>query len=226
MTVAETLTQVRQNIEAAKARGAYAKKDVLLLAVTKTVSVERIREAVDLGAHDLGENRVQELISKYDELPGVNWHLIGHLQTNKVKYIIDKVKLVHSLDSIELTKEIDKRAKAAGVILPVLVQVNIADEETKFGLAENEVEDFLAAMEDYPSLAVQGLMTIGPFLPEPEELRPVFRSLRLLSERIQGRNLPHISMDFLSMGMSNDYEVAVEEGANIVRIGSSIFGKR
>ena len=226
MTIKESLSEVRANIEDAKKRSPLSKNDVLLVCVTKTVSAERIKEVVDLGEIDLGENRVQELMSKYDELPGVSWHLIGHLQTNKVKYIVDKVKMIHSLDSIELAREIEKRAALLDITVPALVQVNIAEEESKFGLKEEAVKDFLISMSEFPHLRIQGLMTIGPFLSDPEELRPVFRSLRLLSENMSSLNLPHIEMKYLSMGMSNDYQVAIEEGANIIRVGSSIFGKR
>ena len=226
MTIKESLSEVRANIEDAKKRSPLSKNDVLLVCVTKTVSAERIKEVVDLGEIDLGENRVQELMSKYDELPGVSWHLIGHLQTNKVKYIVDKVKMIHSLDSIELAREIEKRAALLDITVPTLVQVNIAEEESKFGLKEDSVKDFLIDMSEFPHLRIQGLMTIGPFLSDPEELRPVFRSLRLLSENMSSLNLPHIEMKYLSMGMSNDYQVAIEEGANIIRVGSSIFGKR
>jgi pyridoxal phosphate enzyme (YggS family) len=226
MTIATAIEEVKANIKAAQARSELAAKEVLLLAVSKTKGPDIIQQALDAGAYDLGENRVQEIMEKYDALPDARWHLIGHLQTNKVKYIIDKVVMIHSLDSIELAKEINKRALSHGLIMPVLVQVNIAEEETKFGLKEQEVQDFLAAMADYKSLQVKGLMTIGPFLPEKEELRPVFRSLRLLSQQMAALKMPHIQMEHLSMGMSNDYEVAVEEGATMVRVGSNIFGHR
>ncbi|MGI5892217.1 MAG: YggS family pyridoxal phosphate-dependent enzyme [Bacillota bacterium] len=226
MTIDTAIQEVKHNIKAAQSRSPFAAKDVLLLAVTKTVEPERIQEAIEAGVCDLGENKVQEILAKYDALPTAKWHLIGHLQTNKVKYILDKVVMVHSLDRIELAKEINKRALALNIIMPVLVQVNIAEEDSKFGLKEGEVKDFLTAMADYKGLQVEGLMTIGPFLPDKEDLRPVFRSLRLLSQRMDSLNMPHISMKHLSMGMSNDYEVAVEEGATIIRVGSNIFGHR
>jgi pyridoxal phosphate enzyme (YggS family) len=226
MTIATAIEEVKANIKAAQARSEFAAEDVLLLAVSKTREPEIIQQALDAGAYDLGENRVQEIIGKYDALPGARWHLIGHLQTNKVKYIIDKVVMIHSLDSIGLAKEINKRALSHDLIMPVLVQVNIAEEETKFGLKEQEVQDFLTAMSDYKGLQVKGLMTIGPFLPDKEALRPVFRSLRLLSQQMASLKMPHIQMEHLSMGMSNDYEIAVEEGATMVRVGSNIFGHR
>ena len=165
-------------------------------------------------------------MSKYEEFPNINWHLIGHLQTNKVKYIIGRTVLIHSLDSIALAQEIEKRSAAAGIITSALVQLNIAEEDTKSGLHEEELADFLEAMTDYPHLRIQGLMTIGPHVEAPEEIRPVFAQLRKLYQREKQRALPHLDFRFLSMGMSYDYAIAVEEGANIVRVGSSIFGAR
>lgn len=226
MSIGQSICLVEEKIKAAQAQSQYAAKDVMLLVVTKTQSVERIRQAMDAGQINLGENRVQELLDKYDQLPGAKWHLIGHLQTNKVKYLMNKVQMIHSLDSIELADEIQKRAANANLVMPVLVQVNIAEEDTKFGMAEEEVEDFLITVSGYPNLKVKGLMTIGPFVDDPEEIRPVFRSLRLLADKMRALNIPNIAMEHLSMGMSNDYEVAVEEGATIVRVGSSIFGPR
>lgn len=224
-TIAARIVTIQEEIKKAQKRSPFAAPSVKLLAVTKTVPSERIKEAMEAGLVELGENRVQELMGKYEALPEARWHLIGHLQTNKVKYILDKVKLIHSLDRIELAQELEKRAAAAGLIIPVLVQVNIADEDSKFGLSEAETPDFLENITNFPHLQVDGLMTIGPFAP-PEELRPVFRQLRLLRERIREKNLPYLNLDQLSMGMSNDYQVAVEEGATIVRLGSVIFGAR
>jgi len=197
------------------------------LAVTKTVEPSRINEAVKLGITAIGENRVQEIMSKFDQVdPGVSWHLIGHLQTNKVKYIIDKVSLIHSLDSISLAKEINKRAEKFGRSMSVLVQVNVADEDTKFGLPPEDTINFIKEVSPLPYLNIRGLMTIGPLTEDPEEVRPVFRRLRELKEEISHMKLPGVKMDYLSMGMTNDYRIAVEEGANIVRIGSAIFGSR
>ncbi|MEG1500696.1 MAG: YggS family pyridoxal phosphate-dependent enzyme [Clostridiales bacterium] len=226
MEIEASILQVRENILKAQAQSPLAAKDILLLAVSKTVDVKRISEAMLAGIEDLGENRVQELMEKYDQLPGAKWHLIGHLQTNKVKYIIDKVKLIHSLDSLNLAEEINKRAMAQDKKISLLVQVNIADEDSKFGLQRTEVMDFLAEIKDYPGLDIQGLMTIGPFVDDAEEVRPVFRSLRLLSEEIKSSKIENIRMNYLSMGMTNDYQVAIQEGANIVRVGSGIFGHR
>lgn len=221
------INRIRDEIRAAQNRGTFAEKDVMLLAVTKNVDVDRINEAIESGISAIGENRVQEIQNKYDRIPcHILWHLIGHLQTNKVKYIIDKVSLIHSLDTASLAGEINKRAEQAGRVMPVLVQVNVADEDTKFGLARSEAIDFIKEILMLPYIKVSGLMTIGPLVDKAEEVRPVFRQLRQLRDKIREMNLPGVSMDYLSMGMTNDYQVAVEEGSNIVRIGSAIFGPR
>ncbi len=221
--------EVLQNIEKARERGAHSAEQVQLVAVSKTVAPENIKYAVEAGATILGENKVQEIQAKYDALPGVKWHLIGHLQTNKVKYIVDKVEMIHSLDRLDLAKEIEKRFGAADRVIPCLVQVNIAEEESKWGMKENEVLDFCKAMADFSHIKIEGLMTVGPFV-GPEEIRPVFARLRELrdevAEQIAGLGLPNVEMKELSMGMSNDYTVAVEEGATMVRVGSSLFGAR
>ena len=226
MTIAESIETVKENIARAQAASQFAAPSVLLLGVTKTQTIEKMRQAEAAGITDFGENRVQEMMSKYDEFPQINWHLIGHLQTNKVKYIIGKTVLIHSLDSIALAQEIEKRSAAADLVTNALVQINIAEEETKSGIHEDELADFLQAMADYPHLRIQGLMTIGPHVEAPEEIRPVFAELRKLFEREKQKALPHLDLRYLSMGMSYDYPIAVEEGANIVRVGSSIFGAR
>lgn len=221
--------EILDNIEEAKKRGAHSAQNVQLVAVSKTVDVETIKYAVSAGATVLGENKVQEIQAKFEGLPGVKWHLIGHLQTNKVKYIVDKVEMIHSLDSLNLAKEIEKRFAAADRIIPCLIQVNIAEEESKWGMKEEEVLDFCKAMVDFPHIQIMGLMTVGPFV-EPEEIRPVFARLRELrdetAEQIKDLNLPNVKMQELSMGMSHDYTVAVEEGATMVRVGSALFGPR
>lgn len=226
MLIAQALAEVRENICRVREASPLAARQVQVLAVSKTQPLERIEEAAQAGQTLFAENRVQELVEKYQALPHLNWHLIGHLQTNKVKQIVDKVEMLHSLDSINLARELQKHLSAHERVLPVLVQVNIAEEDSKFGLKSNEVADFLDAMADFPALKVQGLMTIGPFTAEADELRPVFRELRLILQREQQRHLPHADLRHLSMGMSNDYLVAVEEGADMVRIGSVIFGSR
>lgn len=201
--------------------------DVKLIAVTKTRSVEEIQKVVDYGLKDLGENRVQELLDKYPHFSSdVRWHLIGHLQTNKVKYIADKVYMIHSLDSIKLAEEIQKQAGKISRTIPCLIQVNIAEEESKSGLKKEEVESFLREMCRFPNIEINGLMTIGPNVDDRDKIRSVFRELRQLKEYLATLALPGVKMRELSMGMSNDYTVAVQEGSTMVRVGSSIFGAR
>jgi hypothetical protein len=205
----------------------FAAPDVKLIAVTKTLGTDKIKAAVDYGIRDLGENRVQEILEKYPVFPSdVRWHLIGHLQTNKVKYIVDKVFMIHSLDSIKLAEEIEKRAAAIDRVIPCLIQVNIADEDTKFGLKKEDVEDFIKEMNHFPHVAVEGLMTIGPHVEEEEMIRSVFRELRQQKEKLNELALPAVKMRELSMGMSGDYPLAVREGATMVRVGTTIFGSR
>ena len=202
-------------------------EDITLIAVTKTIDTERINYAVDCGVADLGENKVQEIMDKYDTVSKkVKWHLIGHLQTNKVKYIIDKVGLIHSVDSIKLAEEISKRAEKNNITKDVLVQINVAEEETKFGIGLEEAVDFVKSISGFGSIRIKGLMTIAPYMDDPEGVRPVFRQLKEKFYELAQMNLPNTSMEYLSMGMSNDYRVAIEEGANMVRIGTAIFGKR
>jgi len=219
MGVRENLQQVKEKVCQAAARAGRDLEKVKIIAVTKRVAVPRMLEVVREGIVDLGENRVQELTEKIPALPqGLHWHMIGHLQTNKVKYVVGAVDLIHSLDSWSLAQEINRQADKLGVVSRVLIQVNISGEETKFGLAPAELPDFLSALKDLPKIAVQGLMTVAPNVENLEEVRPYFRELRLLAAK---HNLEH-----LSMGMTNDYEVAVEEGADLLRLGTAIFGSR
>lgn len=228
MTLEEAnLSQVRTQIAEAARRVSRSPEGITLVAVTKTISIDRIQRVVEAGVLDLGENRVQELVDKLPLVKGpVRWHLIGSLQTNKVKYIIDKVFLIHSLDRWSLAEEIDRRARQHGLQCRVLVQVNISGEESKQGLAPREAAEFIRKAATLPGIRICGLMTMAPFEAEAEATRPVFRGLRKLAEEISALNIPGVSMDVLSMGMSNDYQVAIEEGATLVRIGSEIFGKR
>jgi pyridoxal phosphate enzyme (YggS family) len=226
MTIVEAVRQVQENIAAAQSRCAIDAGPVLLLAVTKTKPVELLAKAIEAGITDFGENRVQELISKYDSFPDANWHLIGHLQTNKVRQIIGKTVLIHSLDRLSLAQEIEKRSAQADLITNALVQINIAEEDTKSGIHQEELADFLSALADFPHIRVQGLMTIGPHVFDKEEIRPVFRCLRELFDEYKSKGWQHLDFRFVSMGMSYDYDIAVEEGANIIRVGSSIFGSR
>lgn len=224
--IAGNIAEISRRIAAAQARSQYAAQNVQLLAVSKTYPIENVRAAAAAGQLAFGENRVQELVDKYEQNPELEWHLIGHLQTNKVKYIIGKTCLIHSLDSLELAKEIEKRSASQDVLTRVLVQLNIAEEETKSGLMENELADFLDEVCGLPHLRVCGLMTIGPHVEDPEAIREVFARLRQLRDEQRAVTRPNCGIELLSMGMSGDYEIAVEEGANIVRVGSAIFGQR
>lgn len=201
--------------------------DVSLIAVSKTKPVSALFKAYEAGARDFGENKVQELVDKYDKLPpDIRWHMIGHLQTNKVKYIADKVYMIHSVDSVKLAEEISKQAVKAKRIIPVLIEVNIAGEDSKFGIAKDECIDFIQSVNQLPGIAVKGLMTVPPFVENAEDNRQYFKALKQLSVDIMQKNIDNVCMDFLSMGMSGDYTVAIEEGANIIRVGTSIFGER
>ena len=201
--------------------------DVTLIAVSKTKPSSDIKTLYDAGVRDFGENKVQELTTKYEELPkDIRWHLIGHLQTNKVKYIVDKVHLIHSVDSVKLAKEIEKEAAKKDIIVNILVQVNVANEDTKFGLDNNEVLQIIEEISVLPHIKIKGLMTIAPFVDDGEENRKYFNQLKQLSVDIKAKNIDNVCMDMLSMGMSGDYETAIEEGATLVRVGTSIFGVR
>lgn len=225
--IRQNIAQVEEKIAAAAKRAGRNPEDILLLAVSKTKPVELIREAVACGLHSLGENKVQEIMDKYEPMgEGIHWHLIGHLQTNKVKYIVDKVDMIHSVESVKLVEEINKRAAAANVVMDVLVEVNIAQEESKFGVKVEDTEAFLREIAPLPHIHVRGLMTVAPFVENPEENRAYFRKMRELLVDINDKRIDNINMDTLSMGMTGDYEVAIEEGATIVRVGTGIFGER
>lgn len=201
--------------------------DIVLIAVTKTVSPTNISKALEAGLQNFGENRVQELVEKYDKIDKkAKWHLIGSLQTNKVKYIIDKVELIHSLDRIKLAKEIEKRAARIDRQIPALIQVNISGESTKSGIRPEETMDFIEAMKQYPHIRIKGLMTIGPLTEDRELIRDCFRQMKKLFDEIKTKKFSHAQMQYLSMGMTNDFDIAIEEGANMVRIGRAIFGER
>ena len=223
----ENLTQVEEKIDAACRRAGRDRSEVTLIAVSKTKPVSTLKEAYDLGVRVFGENKVQELVEKYEALPeDIHWHLIGHLQRNKVKYIIGKVDMIHSVESLRLAEEINKRAAAKDLVMDVLVEVNMADEESKFGVKPEEVEAFLHDLSQLPNIRVRGLMTVAPFVENPEENRVYFRKMRELLVDMNGKKIDNINMDTLSMGMTGDYEVAIEEGATIVRVGTGIFGER
>ena len=221
--VKENLSIVEQNIQKACARSGRDRREVQLIAVSKTKPVEMLMEAYDCQIRDFGENKPQEIREKFPQLPeDIRWHMIGHLQRNKVKYIVDKVTLIHSVDSVRLAEEIHKEAMKIGRRVPVLIEVNVAGEETKFGVAPEEVEELIRKIAPFEGIEVQGLMTIAPFVTNPEENRQYFNRLKQLSVDISHKNIDNINMNVLSMGMTGDYEVAIEEGASFVRDRKSV----
>lgn len=224
--IKDNIFALNEEISSAVKAGRFG-QDVTLVAVSKTHPVEMIMEAYDQGIRDFGENKVQELLSKYDDLPSdIRWHLIGHLQRNKVKYIVDKVWLIHSVDSFKLAETIEEQAVIHGVDVNILIQVNISHEESKFGIDKEELTGLLKAVSGLKHVHVQGLMTIAPFTEDPEECRWIFRELKNLSIDIDAMKIDNIRMKILSMGMSGDYKVAIEEGSTMVRVGTAIFGQR
>lgn len=225
--IKEHLMEVQENIRSACAKCGRSPEEVTLIAVSKTKPVEILQEAYDAGARVFGENKVQEITAKYPELPDdIRWHMIGHLQRNKIKYIIDKVELIHSVDSLRLARAIEDEAAKHNLVMPILLEVNVAEEESKFGLKTDEVLPLLEEISAMNHVRVEGLMTIAPFVDNPEENRQIFRSLKKLSVDIGKKNINNVNMHVLSMGMTGDYQVAVEEGATMVRVGTGIFGAR
>lgn len=223
----DQLQEVEKRIQAACDRAGRKREEVTLIAVSKTKPVETLQEAYDLGVRIFGENKVQELTAKYEALPkDIHWHMIGHLQTNKVKYIIDKAELIHSVDSLKLAETIEKEAAKHDLIADILVEVNVAEEESKFGMKMEEVIPFVEKVSAFPHVRVRGLMTIAPFVEDPEENRSIFADLHKLYIDIKKKNHDNDTVSVLSMGMTNDYEVAIEEGATMVRVGTGIFGAR
>jgi len=224
-TIKNNLEIINEKIKKAASRVNRNPEEIKLVAVTKTATVEQIKEAINAGVKIIGENRVQNAKEKYQILSAdIEWHLVGHLQTNKVKYAIEIFDFIHSVDSIKLAKEIDRRSLQFGMMTNVLVEVNVSGEETKYGIKPEEVEPFLKEISEFPKIRVKGLMTIAPIAEDNEEVRPYFRKLRELSEKIKSKEIKNVKMDYLSMGMTEDFEVAIEEGANMVRIGRGIFG--
>lgn len=225
--VAENLAQVQKNINESCSKINRDPNEVTLIAVSKTKPVEMLKEAYDAGARVFGENKVQEIVDKYDQMPSdVKWHMIGHLQRNKVKYIVDKVAMIHSVDSLRLAETIEKEAAKKAVIVPILIEVNVAQEESKFGLKPEEVLPFIEQIADFSHIRIKGLMTIAPYVDNAEENREIFRELKKLSVDIAAKNINNVTMSVLSMGMTGDYMVAVQEGATMVRVGTGIFGAR
>ncbi|MBR3034044.1 MAG: YggS family pyridoxal phosphate-dependent enzyme [Firmicutes bacterium] len=228
MSITQNIEAIRGRMAQAAVRSGRKPEDVLLIAVTKLHEPDEIEEAIAAGVTDIAENKVQEIQKKFDQIHSpVNWHLIGHLQTNKVKYIIDKVVMIHSVDSVHLAQEIDKRAAAAGKTMDVLLQVNAAHEESKFGLDPKDVPQvFREILDSCPNVKIRGLMHIAPWSEDPEEIRPYFKEVKDLFDTLAAVEHPNADFKYLSMGMSHDFETAIEEGANIIRVGTSIFGER
>ncbi len=225
--IRDNIQEVQNNIKAACTQKGRREEEVTLIAVSKTKPVELLREAYEAGARDFGENKVQELVDKIPQLPSdIRWHMIGHLQRNKVKYIVDKVYLIHSVDSLRLAEEISREALKKQVEVNILVEVNIAEEESKFGTTENDAITLVEQIAKLPSVHIKGLMTIAPFVENAELNRKYFQKLKQLSVDIMQKNIDNVSMSILSMGMTGDYMVAVEEGATYVRVGTGIFGER
>ena len=224
-TIKNNLEIINKKIKKAALKVNRNPEEIKLVTVTKTATTEQIEEAINAGIKIIGENRVQDAKKKYQIFTAdVEWHLIGHLQTNKVKYAVEIFNCIQSIDSIKLAQEIDKRSLQFGKIMDVLVEVNVSGEETKYGIKSEEVETFLKEISEFPRIRIRGLMTIAPIVEDKEEVRPYFRKLRELYKEIKSKNIENVKMNWLSMGMTEDFEIAIEEGANMVRIGRGIFG--
>lgn len=225
--VVKNLAEVEKRVRRACERSGRKREEVTLIAVSKTKPVSMIEELLPGGTLDFGENKVQELCSKYEQLPkDIRWHLIGHLQRNKVRYVVDKACLIHSVDSLRLAQAISEEGAKRQLTVPVLIEVNVAGEESKFGVRPEETEELIRKIAELPAISVRGLMTIAPFVEDPEENRAHFANLKKLNVDIKRKSIDNVSMNVLSMGMTGDYEVAIEEGATMVRVGTGIFGER
>ncbi|CDA28212.1 MULTISPECIES: YggS family pyridoxal phosphate-dependent enzyme [Eubacterium] len=225
--IQENIKLVEENIKKACEKVGRDVNEVTLIAVSKTKPYTAIEEALPTGVKDYGENKVQELCDKYEILPkDIKWHMIGHLQRNKVKYLVGKASLIHSVDSIRLAEQIEKEYAKADEIANILIEVNMAQEESKFGITSEETEQLVREIAKFPHIRIKGLMTIAPYTDNPESNRVYFRNMKKLSVDIENKNIDNVSMSVLSMGMTGDYQVAVEEGATLVRVGTGIFGER
>ena len=223
----ENLQSVEENIKKACEKAGRKREDVTLIAVSKTKPVEMLQEIYDQNIRNFGENKVQEMCDKMEVLPkDIKWHMIGHLQTNKIKYIIGKTELIHSVDSLHLAQEISKQAVKHDVQTDILIEINIANEQTKFGIDAGDTIQLVREIAALPNIHIKGLMTIAPFVENPEDNRLYFRRIHQLSVDITKENIDNVNMDILSMGMTGDYMVAIEEGATVVRVGTGIFGER
>lgn len=227
MSVCENYIEVKKRVELACKRAGREADEVTLIAVSKTKPLSMIEELLSLNVTEFGENKVQELTTKAEKLPAnLHWHMIGHLQRNKVKYIVDKAFLIHSVDSLRLAEEISKEAQKKQVTAKILIEVNVAEEESKFGISVSELLPLIEKVSVLPNIFIQGLMTIAPYVKNPEDNRWIFRKLKNLSIDIMRKKFDNVTMGVLSMGMTGDYEVAIEEGATHVRVGTGIFGER
>lgn len=227
MSVCENYKEVDERVRRACEKSGRKREDVTLIAVSKTKPISMIEELYAMGVSDFGENKVQEMTAKEEALPkDIRWHMIGHLQRNKVKYIADKAEMIHSVDSVRLAEEINKEALKKDCTVSVLIEVNVAKEESKYGVLPEETEKLVEEISKFSNIFVQGLMTIAPYVENPEENRNIFRKLKNLSVDIERKKFNNVSMNVLSMGMTGDYEVAVEEGATHIRVGTGIFGER
>ena len=229
IVIKKNLLEVEKNIQQACENSGRERSEITLIAVSKTKPISMLEEAYDTGIRDFGENKVQEMCDKYEQMEkDIRWHMIGHLQTNKVKYLIGKTKLIHSVDSYKLACEIEKQAAKQDCIMDILLEINIANESSKFGIGTDaeEVIALVRQIADLPHLRMKGLMTVAPFVEDAEENRVFFRKIKQLSVDIDEQNIDNVSMNVLSMGMTGDYMVAIEEGATIVRVGTGIFGER
>lgn len=226
-TIAENLTEVRRRMQEACDRSGRKPEDVTLIAVSKTKPLSDLQAAYDADARHFGENKVQEIVEKAPEMPeDAHFHMIGHLQRNKVKQVLKHVTMIHSVDSVRLAEQIQADAAKADLVMDVLLEVNVAEEESKFGFKVEEAEDAVRTISAFPNVHICGLMTIAPFVDDAEENRPVFKKLYQLAVDIKSKNIDNVSMSVLSMGMTGDYEVAIEEGATLIRVGTGIFGTR
>ena len=227
MSIRENILQVQERLARAAERSGRTLDDITLVAVTKTVGIPEVKEAKAAGLSHFAENRVQLLMDKQEDselqYPQTDWHLIGHLQTNKVKYLMDRVSLIHSVDSLHLAKEISRQAEKTGKVMPILLELNISGEESKFGLPPEQIPEFLEGFTELSGVKLKGLMTMAPLIAETSQKRKIFRKLHNIYVDMAKKTIYNVDMSIMSMGMSNDFEVAVEEGSNMVRIGTSIF---
>ena len=225
--IVENIEHVRENIEKACKKAGRSVDEVTLIAVSKTKPYTDIEEALKSGTLHYGENKVQEMCEKYEILPkNIRWHMIGHLQRNKVKYLVGKTELIHSVDSIRLAEQSEKENAKKGETANILIEVNMAQEESKFGITSQETEELIRKISTFEHIRIKGLMTIAPYTDNPETNRVYFRQMKKLSVDIRDKNIDNVSMDVLSMGMTGDYQVAIEEGSTMVRVGTGIFGER